>query len=60
MTEDEITSLTIRLPKELRARIKRRAKAEERSESQFVRFHLAELLGADGEDEVADASEQEA
>jgi Arc/MetJ-type ribon-helix-helix transcriptional regulator len=44
MSDDEITSLTIRLPAELREKIRRQAKAEERSESQFVRYHLSQFL----------------
>jgi len=43
---DEITSLTLRLPQELRDRLKARAAAEERTESQFVRFHLSRILEA--------------
>lgn len=41
---DEITSLTLRLPQELRDRLKARAAQEERTESQFVRFHLSRIL----------------
>lgn len=48
MSDEEITSLTLRLPKELRERIKKQAAKEERSESQFVRFHLAAILKGSG------------
>lgn len=44
MSDDEITSLTIRLPGDLRDKIRRQAKAEERTESQFVRYYLTRLL----------------
>ncbi len=56
MSDDEITSLTIRLPAELREKIRRQAKAEERSESQFVRYHLSQLLQ---ESDAAAADEPE-
>jgi Arc/MetJ-type ribon-helix-helix transcriptional regulator len=45
MSDAELTSLTLRLPQYLRDRIKQQAAAEERTESQFVRFHLSNLLG---------------
>jgi len=41
---DELTSLTLRLPTTLRERIETQAKREDRTASQFVRFHLATLL----------------
>jgi len=43
---NDATSMTIRLPKSLRERIKAQARREERSESQFVRFHMARLIRA--------------
>ena len=46
MNEAELTSLTLRLPKALRKKIQARAKAEERTESQFVRYHLAAILAS--------------
>ena len=45
MSDAELTSLTLRLPQALRDKIKQQAAAEERTESQFVRFHLSNLLG---------------
>lgn len=54
MSDDEITSLTIRLPAELREKIRRQAKAEERSESQFVRYHLMQLLQPERRAEAAE------
>lgn len=48
MNASETTSLTLRLPKALRERIKRAAAAEDRNESQFVRLHLAKLLESNG------------
>lgn len=44
MTANETTSLTLRLPQTLRDRLKRAAKADHRTESQFVRMHLDALL----------------
>jgi uncharacterized protein (DUF1778 family) len=46
MTVSEQTSMTLRMPASLRKRIKRAAAAEQRTESQFVRFHLSRLLEA--------------
>ena len=46
MTASENTSMTLRLPKSLRDRIKRAAAADHRTESQFVRLHLSALLDA--------------
>jgi predicted DNA-binding protein len=47
MPDDEATSITLRLPKSLRERIKAQARREERTESQFVRYHIARLLKAE-------------
>jgi uncharacterized protein (DUF1778 family) len=47
--EDDATANTIlaaRIPEALRARIREAAKREERSESGFVRFHLARIAEA--------------
>ncbi len=44
MTDDEVTSITLRLPKSLRERLEAQAKREERTLSQCVRFHLAARL----------------
>lgn len=44
MSNADLTSLTLRLPVSLRERLKRQAQKEERTESQFVRYHLAKLL----------------
>jgi len=43
----EATSLTIRLPKTLRKRLEKRAAAEHRNTSQFVRYHITRLLDAE-------------
>jgi len=43
---DDTTSITIRLPKSLRKRLKEQAKKQERSESQFVRFYLSQVLSS--------------
>jgi len=43
-TEDDASTLTFRMPESLRARIKKFAGEEERTESQFLRFHLSKLL----------------
>ena len=47
MTASETTSITLRLPASLRQRIKKAAAAEERTESQFVRFHLSKVLAGE-------------
>jgi predicted DNA-binding protein len=44
MNEDSLTSLTLRLPESLRERLKKQAKKEERTVSQCVRYHLANVL----------------
>ena len=41
---DEITAISFKLPSALRQKIKDAAKAEERSESGYLRFHLGELF----------------
>jgi predicted DNA-binding protein len=54
---DELTSLTLRLPTTLRERIEIQAKREDRSASQFVRFHLSTLLADLVPDEVPQSEE---
>jgi hypothetical protein len=54
---DELTSLTLRLPTTLRERIEIQAKREDRSASQFVRFHLSTLLADLAPDEVPQSEE---
>lgn len=44
MNDASLTSLTLRLPTTLRERLKKQAQKEERTESQFVRYHLGRLL----------------
>ena len=44
MSDDEITTITFRLPSTLREKIQNQAAAEERSESGFLRFHLGEFF----------------
>ena len=56
MSDDELTSLTLRLPTRLRERIENQARAEERTASQFVRFHLDQILAAAAGDEDGVAS----
>ena len=46
MDSTELTSLTLRLPVHLRERLEKQAAGEERTLSQFIRFHLAHLLEA--------------
>jgi predicted DNA-binding protein len=48
MTDDEVTSITLRLPKSLRERLEAQAKREERTLSQCVRFHLSARLDGTG------------
>jgi len=44
IADDEASTLTFRMPMALRSRIKSGAGEEERTESQFLRFHLTRLL----------------
>jgi len=44
MSEDELATITFRLPSTLREKIKAQAIAEERSESGFLRFHIGEIF----------------
>jgi predicted DNA-binding protein len=44
MSDSSPTSITLRLPLSLRERLKKQAKKEERTESQFVRYHLSLIL----------------
>lgn len=55
----EISAITFRLPAALREKIKEQAKAEERSEGGFIRFHLARVLSveSDGTDAEIDKDE---
>ena len=53
-TQVENTTLGIRIPEDLRAKIREAARLEERTESSFARFHLgraaeAVLAGAESE-----------
>jgi len=43
MSEDELATITFRLPAKLREKIKTQAAAEERSESGFIRYHIGEI-----------------
>jgi predicted DNA-binding ribbon-helix-helix protein len=49
--ETEFVALSFRVPATLRAKLEEQAKAEERTLSSFLRFHIGRLL---------DASEEEA
>jgi hypothetical protein len=49
MTDADVTTITLRLPKSLRERLEAQAKREERSLSQCVRFHLAARLDSPGD-----------
>lgn len=44
MSDDELATITFRLPATLREKIKTQAAAEERSESGFIRFHIGEIF----------------
>jgi len=44
MSDDDIATITFRLPATLREKIKTQAAAEERSESGFIRFHIGQML----------------
>jgi hypothetical protein len=56
MSDDELTSLTLRLPTSLRERIESQAKLEDRTASQFVRYHLGQVLVAASAD--SDSNEE--
>jgi Arc/MetJ-type ribon-helix-helix transcriptional regulator len=58
MSDDELATITFRLPATLREKIKTQAAAEERSESGFIRFHIGELFRM-SEEETAISPEQE-
>jgi len=51
---DERTTVSVRVPKEMRDKLQERAKSEERSEGGFIRYHLNRILDA----EEAEAAEQ--
>lgn len=44
MSDDDIATITFRLPASLREKIKTQAAAEERTESGFIRFHIGEIF----------------
>jgi len=44
MSDDDLATITFRLPAALREKIKTQAAAEERSESGFIRFHIGEIF----------------
>jgi hypothetical protein len=44
MSEEELATITFRLPAALREKIKSQAASEERSESGFIRFHIGEIF----------------
>ena len=56
MSDDDKTTVSLRLPKPLREKIKERASGEERSESAFIRFHLSQILDAEEATKEAKAS----
>jgi len=61
MSDDDITSITFRLPSRLREKIQNQAAAEERSESAFLRYHLGEFFRmADEETRIEETQEADA
>ena len=58
MSDDELTTLSFRLPTSLRDKIESQALAEQRSLSGFFRFHIGELVNAT--DEESNAGEEAA
>jgi Arc/MetJ-type ribon-helix-helix transcriptional regulator len=59
---NEMSVMTFKLPQSLREKMKERARAEERSESGFLRYHLGLLLNEETDDspdeeEMASVSE---
>lgn len=55
---DEIVAISFKLPDALRQKIKEAAKAEERSESGYLRFHLGEMFKmSEAESAIADDAE---
>ena len=56
---DDVTTISFRLPAALREKIKDQAKAEERSEGAFIRFHLAQMLAVADEPTDDDESQDE-
>ncbi len=60
LTDEEITTLTIRMPRALRERIKELARLEDRNESQVIRYYLTRALDArvSGNDDSGARAEQ--
>ena len=54
---DELSTITFRLPASLREKIKNQASAEERSEGAFIRFHIGKMLEVS--DDEAEVNEEE-
>lgn len=44
MSDEDISTITFRLPATLREKIKTQAASEERTESGFIRFHIGEIF----------------
>ena len=57
MSDEELATITFRLPAALREKIETQAAAEERSVSGFVRYHLGALVGV-SEEEAKTEGEQ--
>ena len=57
MSDDAFTTITFRLPSEMREKLKLRATDEERSEGGFIRFHLANILATSEACEDEDAEQ---
>jgi len=50
MSDEELATITFRLPAALREKIETQAASEERSVSGFVRYHLGALVGVTDDD----------
>lgn len=61
MNDEELAVITFRLPATLREKIKAQAKAEERSESGFIRYHIGKIFEmSEAESDVEESEEMTA
>ena len=59
MSDEELATITFRLPATLREKIKTQAAAEERSESGFIRFHIGQIFSmAESETQIEEGDAQ--
>lgn len=60
MSDDDLATITFRLPASLREKIKTQAAAEERSESGFIRYHIGQIFRmTEEETEIEDGGSEQ-